>query len=196
MTFGLSRIAVADVKGKRVLEVGSQNVNGSLRGYVESLGPSDYVGVDFVHGVDVDIVCDASDLVTLFGPGVFDVVISTEMLEHAEDWRGAVQAMKRVLRRGGVLLLTARGPGFPLHGYPHDWNRFTVDDVRTIFADFSVEDLEPDPEYPGFLLYARKPRTWVRRGSVDLSQINVAPADEINAPRLAQDDDLEPATEP
>lgn len=183
MAFGRATITAKAVRGKKVIEVGSMNFNGSLRPHVESLGPSSYVGVDFIAGNGVDVVCDAGDLKKRFGKNSFDVVISTEMLEHAADWRGAVQSMKRVLRPGGVLLLTARGPGFPLHGYPHDWNRFTVDDVRKIFADFHIDALEEDPAFPGFLLYARKPRSWKRRKSVDLSSINVAPADEVNAPR-------------
>jgi hypothetical protein len=33
------------------------------------------------------------------------------------------------------------------------------------------------------LLFARKPKSWKRKKSVDLSSISIAPADEINAPR-------------
>ena len=183
MSFGRAVLTAKEVRGKQVIEVGSMNFNGSLRTHIESLGPSSYVGVDFIAGNGVDVVCDAGDLKTRFGKDSFDVVISTEMLEHAEDWRGAVQSMKRVLRAGGIFLLTARGPGFPLHGYPHDWHRFTVNDMRRIFADFKIDALEADPQFPGFLLFARKPRSWRRKKSVDLSSIDVAPADETNAPR-------------
>lgn len=183
MTFGRSVLAAADIRGKRVVEVGSMNVNGSLRGYVESLGPSSYVGVDFAAGPGVDVLCDAIALKKRFGKDAFDVVISTEMLEHAEDWRSAITAMKRVLVPNGLLVLTMRGPGFPLHGFPHDWHRFTLDDTRRIFADFQIEALEADPEFSGVLLRARKPRAWRRKSAVDLSSINVAPADKVNAPR-------------
>jgi len=183
MTFGRAVLTVSDIRGKRVIEVGSMNVNGSLRGHVEALGPSSYVGVDFIAGRGVDVVCDACVLVKRFGKKSFDVVISTEMLEHAEDWRAAIAAMKRVLVPGGLLVLTARGPGFPLHGFPHDWNRFTPNDMRQIFADFQIDSLEADPEFSGVLLRARKPLAWRRKNAVDLSSINVAPADEVNAPR-------------
>lgn len=181
MTFGRSVIAASDIKGKRVIEVGSMNVNGSLRGHVMALGPASYVGVDFIAGAGVDVVCDANDLVKHFGANAFDVVISTEMLEHAEDWRRAVNAMKRVLAPGGLFVLTMRGPGFPLHGYPHDWHRFTVEDTRRIFADFQVDMLNADPQHPGVLLRARKPLTWGE--TLDLATISVAPADAHNAPR-------------
>lgn len=177
MSFGKKVLTSVDVKNKRVLEVGSMNVNGSLRGHTLSLGPASYIGVDFASGAGVDVVCDAVDLVKRFGEASFDVVISTEMLEHAENWRGAVDAMKQVLAPGGLLVLTMRGPGFPLHGYPHDWHRFTVEDTRLIFADFSVVTLEKDWQFPGVLLCARKP------ARVNLAAIHVAPADAFNAPR-------------
>ena len=183
MIFGRSVLTDADILGKRVIEVGSMNVNGSLRGHVEALGPSSYVGVDFLVGKGVDVVCDAIKIVKRFGKKSFDVVISTEMLEHAEDWRATITAMKRVLVPGGLLVLTARGPGFPLHGFPHDWHRFTLDDMRRIFADFQIDALEADREFSGVLLRARKPSTWRRKKAVDLASIDVAPADEVNAPR-------------
>jgi len=181
MEFGRSVIAAADVRGKRVIEVGSMNVNGSLRGHIESLQPASYVGIDFMPGVGVDVICDASRLSKLFGHDIFDIVVSTEMLEHAKDWRVSISSMKQILVSGGLLVLTARGPGFKRHGYPHDWHRFTVHDMRRIFADFQIDSLESDRQCPGVLLRARKPSGW--HATVDLGTIDVAPADEQNAPR-------------
>lgn len=180
MAFGISALSESRVRGKSVLEVGSMNVNGSLRAHVESHCPVSYVGVDFMPGAGVDVVCDACLLEQRFGACSFDVIISTEMLEHAEDWRAAVVAMKSVLRAGGLMLLTARGPGFKLHGYPNDWHRFTVTDFRRIFADFEIDTLQADPQCPGVMLVAKKPSIWQ---SVVLSDIHVALADAVNAPR-------------
>src|SRR5512133_1128292 len=80
--YGTTHLTSGDVRGKSVLEVGSQNVNGSLRSYVEGLGPSRYFGVDMTPGDGVDEVCSAEKLIERFGVDAFDVVISTEMLEH------------------------------------------------------------------------------------------------------------------
>lgn len=183
MEFGRAYLHKSDVTGKCVLEVGAQNINGSLRGHAEMLGPMSYVGVDFAAGAGVDVVCDASDLVARFGASSFDVVLSTEMLEHAQDWRAAVNAMKAVLAPGGVILVTARGPGMFLHGYPFDYHRFTWHDASAIFADFQILELEADPQAPGFLLFARKPYGWKIADTIDLAKIEVAAADEVNAPR-------------
>jgi len=181
MKFGCAALTAADVKDKRVIEVGSMSVNGSLRNHVEALRPASYLGVDFATGTGVDVVCDAGVLSTLFGSDLFDVVISTEMLEHAKDWRSAISSMKRILVAGGLLVLTARGPGFKYHGYPHDWHRFTVPVMTQVFADFQIGALENDRQCPGVLLWARKPLGW--RETIDLGTIDAAKAPQPPAAR-------------
>lgn len=163
-----------DIHGMSVLEVGSQNVNGSPREALLPHRPKSYIGVDYGTGRDVDVVVDVKDLTTKFGLDVFDVVVSTEMLEHAEDWRTAVNQMKCVLKSGGLLILTTRGPGFPYHGYPHDYWRYTVDDFKRIFQDMWILHLGPDhgAGFPGVFLKARKTGA---TGWVDLAGIQVAP---------------------
>lgn len=168
LDFVRQNISPADVAGREVLEVGSFDVNGSPRGIVEPMGPARYIGVDLAPGPGVDEVCDASTLELLFGANSFDVVLSTEMLEHALDWRGAVWAMKSVLRPGGLLLLTTRSPGFGYHNPPDYW-RFTVDDARAIFDDLAELVVLDDPQVPGVLVRARKPENFV---ASNLYQIN------------------------
>jgi hypothetical protein len=95
--------------------------------------------------------------------------ISAKLLEHAEDWRAVVRNLKGVLKVGGLLVLTCRGPGFPRHDFPGDYWRFTVDDMRKIFADSQIIALIADPE-PGVLLAARK----TDQSETDISTMNVA----------------------
>lgn len=163
-----------EIFGQEVLEIGSQNVNGTPRTVIEPLCPARYVGVDFTPGAGVDLVIDATRIVEHFGPERFDVVVSTEMLEHAADWRSAVRVMKRILRPGGLLVVTARGPGFPFHGYPDDHWRFTVRDFQAIFEDLTILALQPDaPDSPGVLMKAMKPETGFFEA--DLTDIEVGP---------------------
>src|SRR5947209_15379867 len=139
LEFGRGYLRPEEIAGKKVLEVGSMDVNGSLRAIVQRTMPRIYLGVDIAAGPGVDVVCEVSKLVARFGEAAFDTVISTEMLEHVRDWRAAVSNMKRVLKPGGTILITTRSPGFPYHGYPYDFWRYEPDDIRTIFADRSEE---------------------------------------------------------
>lgn len=162
------QLSSSDVTGKQVLEVGSLDVNGSVRSIICRLDPLEYMGVDIVEGPGVDEICSAQELVERFGPGAYDVVISTEMLEHVQDWRSVVSNLKRILRPDGILVVTTRSRGFPFHGYPHDFWRFEIGDIRTIFGDLAIESLHSDaPEEPGVFLRARRRQDFVER---DLSK--------------------------
>lgn len=155
----VSRICTQErISGKRVLEIGSYNVNGSARDVIIPYGPCEYVGVDQQEQAGyVDLVLGAEEVAGYFGMESFDVVVSTEMLEHAKDWKGAVESMKSVLKPGGLLVLTARGPGFPIHAYPWDFWRFTTEDISAIFGDFHTLYLSDDvAESPGFLFAGYK----------------------------------------
>jgi SAM-dependent methyltransferase len=156
LAYGEHHLSESDVRGRRVVDVGARNVNGSLRPYVEGLAPATYVGVDIEPGAGVDEVCRAEDLVERFGPESFDVVICTEVLEHVREWRTVVSNLKRLVAPGGVLLVTTRSIGFPYHAFPHDHWRYENDDMRAIFADFDVENVEDDPGRPGVFMTARR----------------------------------------
>ena len=156
LAYGELHLVEADIRDRRVIEVGARNVNGSLRGYVEAFGPARYVGVDIEAGPGVDEVCNAEDLVTRFGSESFDAVICTEMLEHVRDWRVVVSNLKRLVAPGGVLLVTTRSIGFPYHAFPWDFWRYENDDMRAIFSDLLVENVESDPTAPGVFMTARR----------------------------------------
>lgn len=160
VVFAASTLSRDEVEGKRVLEVGSHDVNGSLRPILTAWHPAEYVGVDLAAGPGVDVVCPAEQLVARFGAARFDVLISTEVIEHVEDWRTVIANCKRVLAPGGLMLLTTRSPGYPYHAFPHDFWRYDQADMRAIFADFAILALQDDPSRPGVFLKALKPAVW------------------------------------
>jgi SAM-dependent methyltransferase len=163
-------VAPADVAGRSVLEVGAYDVNGSARSVLQPLSPASYVGVDIELGPGVDEIVSVDRLLERFGKEAFDLVVSTELIEHVADWRTAVSNLKGVVCREGSLVMTTRSKGFPYHGYPDDYWRFEAADLRQIFADFHIAALEPDPSEPGVFLKATKPRRFRERrlGRIDL----------------------------
>src|SRR5262245_45993460 len=86
----------------KVLEVGSYDVNGSPREFFEDCN---YTGCDWRPGPGVDLVAFAHQLT--FPDQSFDVVVSTECLEHDPHWRETIVAMRRMLKEDGLLIVTA-----------------------------------------------------------------------------------------
>jgi len=137
-----------------ILEVGSYNVNGSVRTLFDQ---TNYLGVDIVEGPGVDMVLSAHALSTELGFERFDLVVSTEMLEHdRKPWR-SLYNMCDVLKDGGLLLVTARGNGFGEHN-PPDRFRFMEQGFHDIIEDagFEVLEVTADPQAQGWFGVGRK----------------------------------------
>jgi SAM-dependent methyltransferase len=156
--FVMRALPASEVSGKRVIEVGSYDVNGSVRSAILGGGAESYVGVDIAPGPSVDVIQDATRLTERFESGSFDVVLSTEVVEHVRDWRAVFVGMKALCAPGGVVVVTTRSPGFGYHPFPEDYWRFTTTDMQLIFADFDVEMLESqqDRREPGVFVKARR----------------------------------------
>jgi hypothetical protein len=123
--------------------------------------PLKYVGVDLAAGPGVDEICSADGLLSRYGSKSFDVVVSTETLEHVRDWRKAVHNLKQIVSEYGLLILTTRSQGFPFHGYPYDYWRYSEEDFAHIFGDLEIEVLQSDAvSDPGVFLRARKPASF------------------------------------
>jgi SAM-dependent methyltransferase len=133
----------SDVYMKRALEVGSFDVNGSPRTVIERLKPAEYVGVDITEGKGVDIICKCEDLVEKFGKESFDLVISTCTLEHIEDWRKSISNIKQVCKPNGLIIIIVPSK-WPYHDYPHDYWRYSKDDLVRIFSDCKILKLDSD----------------------------------------------------
>lgn len=172
LDFVKENLSTYSVKYMDVLEVGSRNVNGSVREIIMSHQPTSYVGIDMEDGPDVNIILSAEEITSYFRKQ-FGLIICTEMLEHAEDWRKCINEMKQALTIGGTILITTRGPGFPYHEYPGDHWRYTVQTMQQIFRDFNVTVCmqDTDPESPGVFLIAWKPDKWEK--PCDLTQIDL-----------------------
>lgn len=147
------RVRTLGLADKRTLELGSYDVNGTVRHFFGG----EYVGIDMREGPGVDIVA-RSDKIP-FPRCYFDVVVTTEMLEHDPFFWETFKEAKRVLRPGGYFLLTTRGLGFELHEYPSDFWRFTEAAIEHLleWQGFTEIAVEADP-VPGVFAQARKPK--------------------------------------
>lgn len=113
-----------------VLDVGSLDVNGTLRPLVESHGWQ-YTGLDVTPGRNVDVVASDPYLYP-FHDGQFDMVISGSTMEHVEAiWRWMPELV-RVLRPGGMLGIVTHW-SFPEHRFPVDCWRIMPDGMRYLF---------------------------------------------------------------
>jgi SAM-dependent methyltransferase len=66
----------------------------------------------------------------------FDYVIADQVLEHVRrPWIG-VEEVRRVLKPGGLTILTS-ALIFPVHGVPHDYWRFTPEGLKVLCENFS-----------------------------------------------------------
>ena len=109
--------------GLKIIEIGSQDVNGSLR----SVAPpnADYIGVDFVPAKGVDVVLDDPYQLP-FDDDFADVILCSSCLEHSQMFWVVFLEIMRVLKPGGVFYLNVPSNGY-FHRYPVDCWRFYPD---------------------------------------------------------------------
>ena len=167
VVFAVKYLNVTEVTEKRIIEVGSHDIAGSLRPIIESWHPAEYVGIDIEMGPGVDVVLKAEDITRKFGKDSFDLVISTEVLEHVRDWREVVTNIKNVCKPNGIMLISTRSFGYGYHAYPHDFWRYELQDMREIFSDCVILALENDSQSPGVFIKAKKPTRYVERDLSD-----------------------------
>jgi SAM-dependent methyltransferase len=95
----------------KVLEIGSLDINGSVRRFFDSC---EYIGIDIGPGPKVDMVCRGEDFTDKAGQ--YDVVISTEVFEHTENWDLIFLNMLRLMKRTGMIIFSCAGWGREQHG--------------------------------------------------------------------------------
>jgi hypothetical protein len=103
-------------KSGKVIEFGSRNINGSVR---EFFATENYTGVDAVPGEGVDKLSLCHEFKGK--DNSYDVVISTEMLEHDPYWDLSIERMTRLIKVGGNLIISTAGR----HRHPHGQSSYT-----------------------------------------------------------------------
>jgi SAM-dependent methyltransferase len=102
---------------------------------------SEHVGCDIVQSDKrrVDVICPATEIP--LEDGTFDTVLCTQVIEHVADHRAVLAEAFRLLKGGGVLIVSA--PMYwPLHEEPYDFFRFTRNGLRQLLEKIGFMDLE------------------------------------------------------
>jgi SAM-dependent methyltransferase len=97
--------------GKKVVDFGSLDINGCNRGLFFDC---DYLGIDLGPGKNVDLVSPAH--LAPLQEGTFDVVVSTECLEHDRYWQLTLKKAYDVLKAGGLFFFSCATTGRGEHG--------------------------------------------------------------------------------
>lgn len=101
-----------------------------------------YAIFDISPGKYIDIVGNVLDMP--FENEIYDTVISTQVLEHVEKPWIMVKEISRILKRGGICILTA--PFFaPFHSDPHDYFRYSKEGMEALFKNEGFEIIECQP---------------------------------------------------
>ena len=181
--------------GALVLDIGSLDINGNNRGLFQKCL---YIGVDVAPGRNVDIVTPAHRLT--LPDETFDVVVSTECLEHDQYWRDTLRNALRMLRPGGLFLFSCATTGRAEHGTTRtspqdapllqnlgDWAEYyanlTEQDIRSaldIDAAFGRYAFELNARWHDLYFWGRKAGEHLRRA--DYSFVSLESEREFVAP--------------
>lgn len=122
-----------------VLDIGAQNVNGSLKEVCPK--QAHYIGVDFVSGRDVDVVLEDPYRLP-FADASADAIVSSSCFEHSEMFWVLYLEILRVLKPAGLFYLNVPSNG-PYHRYPVDCWRFYPDSGAALVRWGRMQGLNP-----------------------------------------------------
>lgn len=105
--------------------------------YRPLFGKAEYKRADFLDCGDLDYVLGEDSLVPEEGQS-FDLILSTQVLEHVPEPAAYLAECHRLLTPNGELLLTTHGV-FEDHGCPYDFQRWTADGLRRLLQSQGFE---------------------------------------------------------
>lgn len=129
---------------KRVLELGSLNINGTVRDFFKDCN---YTGIDQTPGKDVDIVSKAHEFKS---DKLFDMIISAEMFEHDKYIKDSFINSRKLLKSDGIFIGTTanvnRIPHFESVGEDNYYKNVSRESLYSLarIAGFDVDVFEED----------------------------------------------------
>jgi len=114
----------------KIVDIGAQNVNGSLKDVCPS--HFNYCGVDSEAGNGVDVVLTDPNKLPFDDESV-DIVVSNSCFEHSEFFWLIYLEIIRILKPNGLFYLNVPSNGY-IHRYPVDCWRFYPDSGRALVS--------------------------------------------------------------
>lgn len=150
----LRKTLVSKSTSARVLEIGSLDINGSVRPlFANTISDGGlFFGIDVQEGPGVDLVADAS----VYKSDVqYDVVVCAEVFEHTAVWPKIIKNVHSLLLPGGMFIATMAGEGRPPHSaidenpirsweYYKNVTKSDLEKQLAIFSDFKVDVVDTD----------------------------------------------------
>ncbi|NBX97786.1 methyltransferase domain-containing protein [bacterium] len=137
-----------DGKSVRVLDIAPQDHEGAApyfkEAVVETLDIDPSSGATYI----ADLCASNTDIID---SEIFDVVICTEVLEHTLNPFAAVEEIRRVLKDGGIGIISTPY-NFRIHGPLPDCWRFTEHGLRELFKKFTILKLNQLDDEERFLM--------------------------------------------
>lgn len=138
----VAEAAVVDDSDLFIVEIGSRNINGTVR---DLFPGAEYVGVDIEDGKGVDVVADAKDWAPPYAP---DVVLCLEVFEHTPLWEDIIDAVAGYIN--GVLIVTCAAQGRKPHsavdgGELRDgefYRNLTIGELKDAMVSAGFEDVD------------------------------------------------------
>ena len=133
----------ANLLGADVIECGAK-IHDPIAWWMSArdLATGRWTGVDQEPGDNVDVVADLERLPADWA-GAFTGAVCSEVLEHVRRPSRALFEIRRVLKPGGVLIVTTL-TAFPLHGFPADYRRWTERGLAVELEDSGFVDIRTE----------------------------------------------------
>lgn len=101
--------------------------------YNKLIPHTEFITCDIDPALKPNIVCDVHDI--KIENDVFDTTVAIQVLEHCRDPAKAIKEMHRVLKKGGIMIISVPFL-YPYHASPKDYYRFTEDSLKELTKDF------------------------------------------------------------
>lgn len=134
-----TKYCAENINEKIVLDVGSYDVNGTLKPIF--IKAKQYIGIDQNPGPNVDIVCSSHNIP--LQDNYIDIIVSSSCFEHDDMFWLTFKEMCRLIKPLGFIYINAPSNG-PYHGYPVDNWRFYLDSWAALkkWAQFNFYNIE------------------------------------------------------